>query len=258
MLDQAARRELGEPIRAFDARGARRRALARPVLLTAAAAAFAAPAAAAFGSDRLLAGVPAALSAVVCLYAAVWTFRRAAGNLLRSGTPRVLYLFVHGLVVDDGRRLATHHWDELTAVTVSGVQAAEGAPTRWRVTVTAADGREIALGDGTPDAGVLGEIVSAEVTTRAVPRIMAAIEARERVRLGPFTLGPHGIDKDGDRLPWSSVAEAGIDNGMVYARDADGLVEMTALAARVPNAAAFVEVCRRVRDGRRDDGDLVR
>jgi len=257
VLEQAARRELGEPIRAFDARGARRRALARPVLSAAAAAAFAALAVAALSSDRLLAGAPAALSALVCLYYADWTLRRAAGAPRRIGTPRVLYLFVHGLVVDEHRRLATYHWNELTAVTVSGVQSAEGASTRWRVTVTAADGREITLGDGTPDAGVLGEIVSAEVTTRAVPRLMAAIEAREHVRLGPFTLGPHGIDKDGERLPWPSVAEAGIDNGVVYARDADGLVEMTALAARVPNAVAFVEVCRRVRDGRHDDGDLV-
>ncbi|WP_344959615.1 DUF6585 family protein, partial [Actinomadura miaoliensis] len=203
-------------------------------------------------------GALAALAAVVCLCGAVWTLRRAAWALRRTGTPRIVYLFVHGLVVDDGRGLATHHWDELTAVTVSGVRTAAGARTRWRVTVTAAGGREIALGDGMPDAGVLGEIVSAEVTARAVPRLMAAIEARERVRLGPFTLGPQGVGKDGDRLPWPAVAEAGIDNGVVYARDADGLVEMTALAARVPNAVAFVEVCRRVGAGHHDDdGDLV-
>lgn len=257
VMEQAAQRRLGEPIRAFDTRGARRRALVRPALLALGVVAFAALAVAGFATGRPWPGALAALSAVVCLGGAVRTFRAHAELLGRTGVPGAVYLFVHGLAVDDGKALGIHRWDEVTAVTVSGVRAAPGARTRWRVTVTVAGERDLVLGDGTPDAGVLGEIVSAEVTARAVPRLMAAVESRERVRLGPFVLGPDGIEKDGDTLAWQALDEAGIDDGVVYARAADGVVQLTALAARVPNAVAFVEVCRRLQARYRDEGDRV-
>ena len=59
-----------------------------------------------------------------------------------------------------------------------------------------------------------------------------------------------GIAKDGDKVPWHDVAEVEISNGMVRVDRRDRLAGMTATAGEVPNAVAFSELARYVRQAR--------
>jgi hypothetical protein len=88
------------------------------------------------------------------------------------------------------------------------------------------------------------------VTERLLPKYMSRIEAGGDVRFGPFTLSRDGIAKDGDKVSWHDVAEVEISNGMVRVDRRDRLGGLTATAGEVPNAVAFSELARYVRQTR--------
>ncbi|MEV4254153.1 DUF6585 family protein, partial [Spirillospora sp. NPDC049652] len=118
--------------------------------------------------------------------------------------------------------------------------------TRWRFTVTAEGGRDLPLDDRLPEVRRLGEVVVAEVTARVVPRLAAVVRGGGTVRLGAFEVGPDGIAKDGQQVPWPAVRDVAMANGLVRVDVADGGRELTALAAHTPNAVALVELCARL------------
>ncbi|MGI5166892.1 DUF6585 family protein [Spirillospora sp. CA-253888] len=245
--EQAPARRLGDPVRDFDPRPGRRRALAWLVLLGLAGAALVPAAALYLAAGRPLLGVPAALLAVGYLGTTAWILAR--GALRGRGT--VVTLHNGGLAVTRSGRSDIYVWDDLVAVAVSGVQRARHARTRWRFTVATARGGTLEFGDELPDVRLLGEAVIAEVTERAVPRALAALEAGRTVRFGPFAVGPGGVDKEGRRVPWAALRDVVIANGVVAVRSADGVRELTALTGYTPNAVALAELCRRITAGRR-------
>ncbi|OLT27504.1 hypothetical protein BJF79_11525 [Actinomadura sp. CNU-125] len=151
-------------------------------------------------------------------------------------------LHIEGVAVRMRSDAVEYGWDELVSVTVSGVQY--GSRVRWRFTVAAADGRVLWLGDPLPDVRELGEAVAAEVTDRTVARHLESVRTGEIVRLGPFTVDLDGVEKDGERLPWRSVRDVGIDNGLVSVT-APGAT-LAALAGQVPDALAFTALCAEV------------
>ncbi|WP_433332856.1 DUF6585 family protein [Spirillospora sp. CA-294931] len=243
VLERAAARRLGEPVRAFTARAGGRRYLAWAALLGLAGAVLALAATSYLRDDRPEPGVPVAVLSAGYLGGAVWL----AGRTAPRGRRRAVYLFKDGIVLTGPGDPGVHQWDTLASVTVSGVQRAARGTTRWTITVTTSEGERIRLGDFA-DAHELGEALSAEVAGRAFPRHLAEIEAGETVRLGPFAVDLDGVEKDGVRAPWAAVSEVGIDNGMVYLRTADDLQVLTSIASRTPNAVAFVELCSRLRE----------
>ncbi|MFD0852259.1 hypothetical protein ACFQ07_08500, partial [Actinomadura adrarensis] len=66
----------------------------------------------------------------------------------------------------------------------------------------------------------------------------------ETVRIGPFEVGPYGVAKEGERISWDHVVEAGMDNGVVFVGTRDESRRLSAIAARTPNAIVFVQLCR--------------
>jgi hypothetical protein len=164
-----------------------------------------------------------------------------AGLLARN---KAVYLFTGGFVLDARGDRAIFRWDDLVSVTVSGVRDATQSRTRYRFAVITMDGREITLGAELPEVRELGERIAAEVTERVLPDRLARVRAGESVHMGPFTLGPDGVEKEGERLSWSEVVEAGVDNGVVFVGTRDQARRLSAIAARMPNAIAFVQVCR--------------
>ncbi|MFB4317370.1 DUF6585 family protein [Actinomadura sp. 21ATH] len=179
--------------------------------------------------------------------------RRAAAGLLarrRGGGCRAAYLFTGGLVLDEGGgRGAAHRWDELVSVTASGVRHAGRDRTVYRFAVTAADGGRIVLGDELADVRELGETVTAEVVQRVLHGYLERVEAGEPVRIGPFEVGPDGVRREDELVPWPAVDEVDIDNGMVTVRTRDGVRTLTAIASQVPNAVALVTLCRNLAGG---------
>jgi hypothetical protein len=167
--------------------------------------------------------------------------RRLLAVLLRRARPRPVYLFEGGLV-----RLPdeVYGWTELTGVVVAGVRPRRRGRTRWQITIETAAGRAARLDGGLADVERLGEVIVAEVVRRVVPSYVTTIESGGTVELGPFTVSAKGVEKDAELIPWPAVREVGMSNGVVYVHSADQVTALAATVARVPNAAAFIALCR--------------
>ncbi|GAA3968207.1 hypothetical protein GCM10023085_58290 [Actinomadura viridis] len=254
VLDRAADRDLGDPVRAFDGRAGLRRALVWAGLSVLAGLALLATLAGSLAAGRAEPALAAAILTIAYLAAAPRVVEAIGGrpSELRARNTAV-YLFTGGFVLETGRETAVHPWDELVSVTASGVRHAAQGRTRYRFLVGTVDGREIRLGDELPDVRELGERVAAEVTRRVLPAQLARVRAGEPVRVGPFTVDADGVAKEGERVPWPAVGEVGADNGVVYVHSRDELRSLTAIAARMPNAVAFVQLCHRLAAGDREE-----
>lgn len=238
------RDRLGEPVRVFDGRSAARRTWAWLALLSLAAAALI-PAAVVYLHDRLWwVGVPALVLSMGYAAAAGWIAGRDRPRLRN----RVARLYTGGLSVTGPGGEAGYTWDELVSVTVSGVPGGPGGRVRWRFTIVAHDGSVLRLGDDIPDVRALGVAVAHEVTARIVPVHAAAVKAGEAVCFGPFTVDLDGVEKDGERLPWSAVRDVVIENGLVTVHARPGRTDLMTVAAQMPDALAFTVLCHQVRD----------
>ncbi|MFI0410855.1 DUF6585 family protein [Actinomadura sp. 3N508] len=235
---------LGEPVRTFDGRAAGRRTWAWLALLVPAVLSLV-PVAILYLRARVWwVGVPALVIAMGYGGAVGWI----VGHARPAVRGRVVVLHTGGLSVSGRGGKTGYAWDELTSVTVSGVQDEADDRTRWSFTIVAADGRVLRLGDDIPDVRALGIAVAEEVTARIVPRHLAAVKAGESVRMGPFTVDLKGVEKDGERLPWPVVREVEIDNGLVIVRATAGWTDLLTVAAQMPDAPAFTALCHQVRD----------
>jgi hypothetical protein len=243
VLDLAESRRLGEPVRAFDARPGFRRAVTWLVLLGPAGLLLVASSLLYLITGPRWLGATGVLLAAVYLGGVGWIAR---GPALR-GRGLAVHVFEDGLVRLTPRGASACHWDELQSVTMEAVQPARGKRTRWRFTVAEADGGGFVLADELPGVRDLGEAVMVEVAQRALPRRLAEFEEGRTVRFGPFTVGRDGVGKDGGLVPWESVGQAGIGNGLVYVRRLDGSAGLSAAVGLVPDALVFAELCRRAR-----------
>lgn len=238
------RGRLGEPVRVFDGRSAGRRTWGWLALLSLAAAALI-PAAIVYLRDRVWwVGVPALILSMGYAAAAGWIAGRDRPRLRN----RVACLHTGGLSVAGPGGETRHTWDELVSVTVSGVPGGPGGRVRWRFTIVADDGSVLRLGDDIPDVRALGVAVAREVTARIVPRRLAEVKAGEEVWFGPFAVDMDGVEKDGERLPWSAVRDVVIENGLVTVHARPGRADLMTVAAQMPDALAFTVLCHQVRD----------
>ncbi|MBO2460602.1 DUF6585 family protein [Actinomadura violacea] len=277
---------LGEPVRTFDARPARRRALTWLLALALAVVVLVPAAVTAFLSGLAWLGAPLTVIAMGCAAAAGWI----AGRGIVWRRAPVVHLFTGGLLLSPAPapapngKAAPHSqngteddapgvdaeifvWDDLVSVTVSGIHPWTGASgalggdadplrtrasgpaggTRWRFTVVTSDGRVLRFGEELPGVRMLGEAIAAEVTRRTVPRHLAAVKAGEAVRLGPFTVDREGLEKDGQRLGWPVVREVAIADGLVTVHSYGGHPDLVAVAGHMPDALPFTLLCVQMR-----------
>lgn len=177
----------------------------------------------------------------------------AAGRILvrdvLPGYGKILYLYENGLILTTPRGHNAFAWDAVAELSVSGVRMGSAEAVSWRCVLVRDDGTEAVIGPEFPGVQDVVEAVSAAVTERLLPKYISRIETGGTVRFGPFTISRDGISKDGDEAPWPDVAEVEISNGMVHVNRRDRTGGMTATAGEVPNAVAFSELARYVREG---------
>ncbi len=180
----------------------------------------------------------------------------AAGRILvrdvLPGYGRVLYLYENGLVLADGRKRTAFPWDAIREVNVSGVRMGSSEAVSWQCAVVRDDYTETTLGPEFPGVQEVVETVSAAVTERLLPKYVSRVETGGKVRFGPFTISREGIAREGEgeEVPWPDVTAVEISNGTVHVNRRDRPVGLTATAGEVPNAVAFSELARYVREGR--------
>ena len=178
----------------------------------------------------------------------------AAGRILfrdvMPGYGRMLYLYENGLVLVDGRDVHAFPWGAIKEVRVSGVRVGSSEVVSWRCALVREDGTEAVIGPEFPGVPEVVETVSSQVTERLLPKYISRIDTGGTVRFGPFTISRDGVAKDGEEVAWPHVASVEISNGMVYVNRRDRTTGMTATAGEVPNAVAFGELARYVRERR--------
>lgn len=176
----------------------------------------------------------------------------AAGRILvrdiLPGYGRVLYRFENGLILQTRRTVTTFPWDAVAELRVSGVRPAVSEEVSWRFSLRREDGEEAVVGREFPGVQALVEIVSREVTEHVLPKYISRVESGGSVRIGPFTVTRESVAKDGERVAWEDVGGVRISNGMVQVDRADRLAGMTATAGEVPNAVAFAELAKYLRE----------
>jgi hypothetical protein len=165
------------------------------------------------------------------------------------GYGQVLYVFENGLIMATRLEVTAAHWDSVAELRLSGVRVGSAASVSWRFVVVRTDGVEIAAGGEFPGIHNVVEVVSAAVTERILPKYLARVEAGGTLRVGPFTVTREGITKDGEEMLWRHISEVEIRNGMVHVNRVDRAFGLTATAGEVPNAVAFSELARQVREG---------
>jgi hypothetical protein len=194
-------------------------------------------------------GWASVLSVLLCA-----AYLGAAGRILirdvLPGYGRMLYLYENGLILVDGRNVDAFAWDAVRELRVSGARVGSTDVVSWRCALVREDGTEAVIGPEFPGVPGLVEAVSSQVTERLLPKYISRIEAGGTVRFGPFALSRDGVAKDGQEVAWPNVASVEISNGMVYVNRLDRTAGMTATAGEVPNAVAFGELARYVREGR--------
>jgi hypothetical protein len=168
------------------------------------------------------------------------SFRLLMAVVLRRPGPVPVYLFEGGLV----RPPEAYNWDELSTVIAAGVRRRREGRTRWRLTIETTDGRTARLEGGLSDLDRLGEVIVSEVMRRVVPAYVATIESGGTVELGPFLVSGKGVEKDAELIPWSAIRDVGMSNGVVYLHRFDQVITTAVTADRMPNAAAFIALCR--------------
>lgn len=176
----------------------------------------------------------------------------AAGRILvrdvLPGYGRVLYLYENGLVLATPRENLAFAWDAVSELRVSGIRMGSADAVSWRCALVRHDGAEAAMGPEFPGVQDVVETASAAVTERLLPKYISRIESGGTVRFGPFTISRDGIAKDGEAVRWTDVADVEIRNGMVHVNRDDRMAGMTATAGEVPNAVAFSELARYIRE----------
>lgn len=178
----------------------------------------------------------------------------AAGRILfrdiMPGYGRLLYIYENGLILATTRGAEVYAWDAIDELRVSGARTGSADAVTWRCRLVRDDGTEASIGPEFPGVQDAVEVVSAAVTERLLPKYISRIETGGKARFGPFTISREGISKDGEEVPWAQVATVEISNGMVYVSRRDRIGRMSATAGEVPNAVAFSELARYVREGR--------
>jgi hypothetical protein len=176
----------------------------------------------------------------------------AAGRILMRdvlpGYGKVVYLHENGLIFADRQAANAFAWDAVKELRVSGVRVGSSDVVSWRCGLVRADNTEAVVGPEFPGVQDVVESVSSAVTERLLPKYISRIDAGGSARFGPFTISRDGIAKDGEHVPWPHVASVEISNGMVYVNRLDRTAGMTATAGEVPNAVAFSELARYVRE----------
>lgn len=178
----------------------------------------------------------------------------AAGRILvrdvMPGYGRMLYLYENGLILVHGREVEAFSWEAVKEVRVSGARMGSAEAVSWRCVLVREDDAQAVIGPEFPGVQEVVEAVSSQVTERLLPKYIARVEAGGTVRFGPFAISRDGVTKDGEEVTWPNVANVEISNGMVYVNRLDRTRGMTATAGEVPNAVAFGELARYVREQR--------
>lgn len=155
---------------------------------------------------------------------------------IAKGIPTFL-VYPDALVEVKGNEFAVLRWDEIKELNAG------------RVLVTS-DGQQFHLNGMVEDLGRLYKAVQSRLQARLMPQVTAALNARQPVTFGPFTVSPTWIGYRGKKLAWGEVTSMRIvvtgGQRTLHIRDGHILPWCSVNLARVPNDWLFQDAVKRV------------
>jgi hypothetical protein len=164
--------------------------------------------------------------------------------IVRAWRNRGLCVLVYreGLVRLQGERASAFFWDEVETVLAkknkeTWSKAASGSLV---VTVRCSNGQHYHFDDTLPDLKRLAELIRSQTLPHLLPRSLDALGAGHEVAFGKLRVGPAGLIRERDKLPWEQVKEIKIDDDKVaITRKGNWLAWASVPVSEVHNAHVF-------------------
>jgi hypothetical protein len=160
---------------------------------------------------------------------------------LRNRGLRVL-VYQEGLVRLHQEKSNAFFWDEVETVSArknkeTWSKAAGGSLV---VTVRRSNGELYQFDDTLPDLKRLAELIRAQTLRHLLPRALDALQTGQEVPFGKLRVGPAGLIRDRDTLPWEQIKEIKLDDDKVtISKKGNWLAWHTVALGDVPNAHVF-------------------
>lgn len=160
------------------------------------------------------------------------------------------YGFIH---VDKKNSMDAYRWDQITTVYQSIVRSSYNgvsAGTKYLYTITRADGKTVKLTQAFQDIGQLGRDISVRVSEAQLPGVRAALAQGQKLWFGDVFVDSVSVGTQRKSVPWSSVSDVQIRNGLISLVQTGKFLPLTRTrAADVPNLPLFLHLARGMQGG---------
>jgi uncharacterized protein DUF6585 len=182
----------------------------------------------------------------LCLGLAIYMIFR----VLQAANQQV-YLFQHGIVIDNSRHVQAFPWSRAAEVRQSITRNYRNGiyvGTTYIFTLRRADGYQVKLGNLTKGIAELGPAIAQGITRELVPRAFQSIQAGQTLSFAPFRVNQQGISNGREMLPWSHVQAVDVKQGRVtVTRVGMSRAWGTAMVAKIPNYLVFIVVAEELK-----------
>jgi len=167
----------------------------------------------------------------------------------------------HGVVLHADRKETAILWGNMREVLLDGRGDREGVSA---LTVVAADGTRLTVGDEIAKFDDLRAAIEQETTSRLFDEALARLEDDRAVGFGPFELTKEGLRHAEQQLPWRDVERGALTRGVLAVGSRanqlrvlpkrDGVLAWaSAPCGTVPNPAVFLSLLSHLRGASKDD-----
>ena len=175
----------------------------------------------------------------ILLCAGLWL---AVNALLYYGLR--VYVFTEGLVWIRGNKSAVIRWDHIKTIwqkVNKRYLSSFYIGTAHAYTVQRDDGKKFKFNDGLSNVEALGTILTREITSRLLPKVIDAYNAGETVSFGKLSVTIHGISNGEDIILWNQVKNIQVNKGaLAINKDGQWINWTTIKVSRIPNFPVFM------------------
>lgn len=139
----------------------------------------------------------------------------------RSEQELAIRTFRDGLTHTHKGKTEAMRWDEMTNVTMSLINNKNLRAMFYNYTLQSDDGRKITFNyndQAMQNMQQLNDTIQSEITTRQLPKAIAAYNAGNTVNFGRLALSKDGLSNGKETISWSEVEEVKLQNGAVTVR----------------------------------------
>jgi hypothetical protein len=151
-----------------------------------------------------------------------------------------------GLARINGSKIEVARWDDVREVWQSITKHYRNGVytgTTYLYTLQTADGRRLRFSNEVKNIEQLGNTIQQQVSSRLLPKFVAAYNNGQAVPFGPFAISKDGVMHGKKSLSWAEVEGVSINNGYIHFKKQGGWFNWANVAAAaVPNLLIFLSL----------------